>query len=86
MTRRYAARPLIVIGAVMVLTLTVVLSFSLGGNAQEEPPADPGTLTHIARKNDAAAMNAAMQMREESRRRAEAADATADFNDAMRER
>lgn len=84
MTRRYKARPLIVIGAVMALMVVVLISFTIRPSATE-PPADPGTLTQIAKKNDAAAMNAAIEMREDSRRAAEAADAHADFNDTMRE-
>lgn len=72
MKRRIPARPLAIGAGLLVAAL---IGVALAPNLRGDPPgASPSTLSRIARKNDNATIEAAAQLREQSRAATQATD------------
>lgn len=79
--KRRMRRPLLAGLAAFLVVLGVgAILFSGDTDTAAVPPADAGTLAHIARKNDAAAIRAAAHMKAEAGRTDAAAEALASMN------
>lgn len=79
--RRRLRRPYLAgLAAFLVVLGVSVILFSGDTDTAPPAPADAGTLAHIARKNDAAAIRAAAHMKAEAGRTDAAAEALASTN------
>jgi hypothetical protein len=73
---RRRSKPLKIVAGTMGLVLAAAIGLTVAGRTQDlsDAPADTAALQRIARKNDAAAMNAAAAMAARSEAQAEATE------------